>query len=161
MISPNFVLNSSVANTTEPFNSHHSAFQIEETTVEPVAYEKYRQWEKLRNHIKNFENMDDNWNGYNVSAPNLSSIDHSIRWLKCLFDSTMLSNAWINPMVSPDENGDIVFEWQLEDKWLCVIVSPSDVSYLCEGGMPEGSNSLEGMADTQSQREMLWRWLTA
>ena len=130
-------------------------FDLYSMTIEPSVVALSRYVNGLQDRIKAFANLGENWNGYDVAAPNPAAIAKANQWIERFVRD---HNICLEPMVSPDENGDIVFEWQRGKRWLCVTVSANAVTTLREGNLAPGESE-EGQADTPQQREALWTWL--
>ena len=128
--------------------------------MQPVAIGLQNRLIALQNRIQSFSERGENWNGYDVAAPDPAAIAHAVQWIGTLFDTVLRRSVWQEPIVGPDENGNIVFEWQRGERWLCITVSADAAAALREGDLPTGESG-EGQADTPQQRETLWTWLMA
>jgi len=144
--------------TVQPINSQQDRFSIAGNTIGSATAGSYQRFHSLQKRIREFEVRKEDWNGYNVSAPNADAIIKADRWIESVFRFALSRSLWLEPMVSPDENGDIVFEWQRGHRWLSVVVSADAIEFLREGDMSDGIAS-EGYIDSQHERETLWTWL--
>ena len=128
-------------------------------TIEPAAFGLTNEINGIQRRIQNFAERGENWNGYDVAAPDPAAIEKAKRWIGAVY-SLALRHGWQEPLVSPDENGAIAFEWQRGARWLSVIVAANAVTFLREGNWPEGESET-GFAETPAQQETVWKWLMA
>ena len=120
-----------------------------------------RDTQGTRNKLRDMLSWQENWNGYDASRPNPSSIQRASRWIsKMRMDASATGKPWREPHVVPDENGDIAFEWWNDGRNLTVYVSPNVIDYLKVWGSDIDSEMEDGLIATPKDDQALWHWLT-
>ena len=105
--------------------------------------------------------LSENWNGYEVLAPNHNAIEKARAWIKELCRDIRNKNLkWISPHVSANEDGDVSFEWAKGIKRLDINVSPEGAWYLKSWGTHIVNEMLDGEANSSKDRISLWSWFT-
>lgn len=105
--------------------------------------------------------LPEDWNGYDVEAPNPYAIERARMWIRQMHeDVEAIGRRWHNPHVAPAEEGDVMFEWWNGDKALTVYVSGDDVNYIIGWGPNLETDMEDGEATTSERRRKLWAWLT-
>lgn len=97
---------------------------------------------------------------WDASKPNPVSVRRALSWAEELYRD-LSAGLWIEPHISADEDGDVVFEWRRNNKKLVVYVSPQAVEYLKIEGSAVDSDIADGTIETPKESRMLWRWLRA
>jgi hypothetical protein len=98
------------------------------------------------------------WDGYEAPEPKQASIDAACAWVRELYRDVR-DALWIRPLVTADEEGDIVFEWWRGRKKLTVYVSPDTVEYVKVERRETGTEMTDGSIETPRKRRELWNWL--
>jgi len=120
------------------------------------AHMLYSTWESL----EGLYELEENWNGYDVAAPDPDAIEQAKKWIQCLYEETRSEgHRWISPHVTANEEGSAVFEWARHKKRLMVCVSPSDAIYIKSWGPSVVSEMTDGEAVSLEARLRLWTWL--
>lgn len=102
------------------------------------------------------------WNGYDAQSPDAGAISHAQTWIVKLFLAAAdLDSLWIEPNVTADTNGDIVFEWWHGNKKLTVYIGKSSAEYVQVWGADIHSEMLDGDAESDSACRSLWLWLVS
>lgn len=84
----------------------------------------------------------------------------ALSWIEDMYFTALeTKNAWIDPHVSPDAHGNIVFEWWKGEKKLTVYVSPNAKEYVKVWG-PDIFSEMEDGDIEKEDSQALWRWLT-
>lgn len=100
------------------------------------------------------------WDGYDAPKPNPVSVRRARSWAEELYRD-LSAELWIEPHISADEDGDVVFEWRRNSRKLVAYVSPQAVEYLKIEGPAVTSDIADGTIESPSDYRTLWRWLTA
>lgn len=104
--------------------------------------------------------LGENWNGYEVSAPNPDSIEKAKQWLHEIHNDAKCNNhRWFSPHVTANEEGDIVLEWVRGRKRLSVYISSSEAWYIKAWGPSIQYEMSDGTVTTASDRIALWTWI--
>lgn len=98
------------------------------------------------------------WDGYEAPKPRRASIDAAYAWVSELYRDVR-HVLWIKPLVTADEEGDVVFEWWRRGKKLTVYVSPGTVEYVKVERRDTGTEMADGSIGTPRKRRELWNWL--
>ena len=98
------------------------------------------------------------WNGYDAAEPNSASIDHACRWVRAFYRDVR-DVLWIKPLITADEEGDVVFEWWKGRRKLTVYVSPDTLEYIKVDRARSPSEMGEGSITTSREGRALWHWL--
>jgi hypothetical protein len=97
---------------------------------------------------------------YGATVPNIRSLLQSVRWIHRMYeDVRLLGKSWMEPLVSVDEFGDVVFEWWHRSRKVTVYVIPESVEYIKVGGPNIHSDMEDGELRTRQDHQDLWRWL--
>lgn len=100
----------------------------------------------------------EDWDGHGAPKPNPASVKHALSWAKELHRD-LGAGLWIEPRISADEDGEVVFEWWKGQKKLAVYVTPAKVEYI---KVEKANSSLEmkdGFINTPEDYHGLWNWL--
>jgi len=104
--------------------------------------------------------LEENWNGYDVPAPNPDAIEHAKAWLQDLYLETKAKGQqWLAPHVAANEEGAVAFEWAKGKKRLVVYIGPEDAWYVKAWGPSVLTEMTDGEAETTEERLALWSWL--
>lgn len=109
----------------------------------------------------------DGWNGYDAAAPNSKAITLARKWIMGLYSQVLLSShlllsrPWIEPNVTADAGGEVVFGWWYGKKELSIYVTADSVEYMQVWGPNVVSDMSEGDAEPFLARLALWQWLLA
>lgn len=102
----------------------------------------------------------EDWDGEGSAKPNALSIIRAKRWIRQMqADATGTGKGWEEPHTTPDENGDVAFEWWHNDRSLVVYVSSNMVDYLKVWGPDIESQMADGVIDVREDNKNLWLWL--
>lgn len=113
------------------------------------------------NQLEALYDLSENWNGYDVLAPNPDAIEHAKAWLQKLYRDTENENLkWISPHVSANEDGHVAFEWARGRKRLTIYVSSNEAWYIKAWGPHIVNDMTDGEANSSKERIPLWSWLT-
>lgn len=105
-------------------------------------------------------NWEDGWNGYDASAPSLPAIRHAHVWIELLHQTVVASNQrWIDPNVTVDASGEVVFGWWNGKKELSIYITAGAAEYIQVWGPSIVSDMSEGDAEPLLARHTLWQWL--
>ena len=100
------------------------------------------------------------WNGNNVAAPEVRSIERARKWIRQMYADVLLNKLiWRDPHVSANEDGNVTFEWWHEDRSLTVYVEPDHTWYVTSWGADVMSEMDDGTADSAEERQDVWKWL--
>jgi len=112
------------------------------------------------NEIDALKTLPEGWNGYDVAAPKIESIQDATEWIQEMYEDVVRSElAWRKPHVAADENGDVTFEWWNGDKGLTIYVSANgSVSYLKDWGPDIVDDMEDGSGSTSEERSEMWAW---
>ena len=98
------------------------------------------------------------WDGYEAPRPNPDSIEQALLWANELYRDVR-HVLWIEPLVTADEEGDVVLEWWRGRKKLTVYVSPETVEYVKVERRDMGVEMVDGVIGTPRTHRELWNWL--
>lgn len=103
--------------------------------------------------------LEENWNGSDVAAPNPDAIERAKAWLQNLYLETKAkSQQWLSPHVTANEEGAVAFEWAKGKKRLVVYIGPEDAWYIKAWGPSVLTEMMDGEAKTTEDRLALWSW---
>jgi hypothetical protein len=100
----------------------------------------------------------DGWDGYEAPSPNRDSIEHALWWAKELYRDVR-DVLWIEPLITADEEGDVVFEWWRGHKKLTVYISPDTAEYVKVERQETDTKMEDGSIETARKRREMWNWL--
>lgn len=151
--------------------------RVERTTQNRVAYNYYgiqsafapqAEWlyENIRNPLSGmFRRIDDLSRPDNqdrATLPNIRSVVQATRWIHRMYENVrLLGKSWVDPLVTVDEFGDIVFEWWHKGRKITVYVTPELVEYIKVSGPDMHSDMEDGELRTRQDHQDLWNWLTS
>jgi hypothetical protein len=71
-----------------------------------------------------------NWDGNGSEKPRLDSIRNAIVWGREIY-SVMIENGyeWRKPLITADEEGNVVLEWWYKDRNLTLDITGSDIDF--------------------------------
>lgn len=96
-----------------------------------------------------------------IPALDDDSISKSRRWISQQYDAAMdTDHHWINPLITANMEGDVVFEWWTEDRKLTVRIGPDGMEAIKRWGQPPLRNRAEITVWSDVERRKVWRWLT-
>ena len=141
------------------------------TSMDPAAYRYVttHHFDMVGWPIELLETMDElddlrglpsGWNGYDVAAPSRTAIQAAIPWVQMYYSEAMEETGrWIEPHVTADETGEVMFEWSNEDKALTAYVSEDEVTLARDWG-PDIETEMESVVNPQTElRREWWAWL--
>lgn len=97
-----------------------------------------------------------------AAAPNIRALLQSQRWVHRMYEVVRLSGkSWLEPLVTVDEYGDVVFEWWHRNRKITVYVTPESVEYIKVGGPDIHSDMEDGELHSDQDHQNLWLWLTS
>lgn len=136
-----------------------------ESSVEPQYVLKKRLHKNFRTPLSDTEKdladlltWPEGWDGYDAPEPNPASIDHACLWIRELYRDVR-DVLWIRPLVTADEDGDVVFEWWKEHKKLTVYVSSDAIEYVKVDRSGSSSEMRDGSITASKEGRALWHWL--
>jgi len=98
------------------------------------------------------------WDGYDAPKPKHASINEARLWIRDLYRDVR-DVLWIRPLVTADEEGDVVFEWWRGRKKLTVYISPGTAEYVKVERRDTGTELNDGIIGTPRELRELWNWL--
>lgn len=108
--------------------------------------------------IANLLSWEEGWDGYGAPRPRRVSINKAREWARELYRDVS-HVLWIKPLITADEEGDIVFEWWRGSKKLTVYVSSDTVEYVKVERRGADTEMTDGDIETPLERRKLWNWL--
>jgi hypothetical protein len=99
----------------------------------------------------------ENWNSHGTSKPSATSIAHAKEWIAQFQHEC--GESWLEPHVTADAWGDLIFEWWYEEKHLSLFVSVQSAEYLTSWRDCTINEMRDGDANTPEERATLWSWL--
>jgi hypothetical protein len=133
--------------------------------IEPQYVLKRRIHENIRTLLSGTEKdvlsllrWEEGWDGYDAPKPKRASIDAAYAWIRTLHRDVR-NELWIEPLVTADEEGDVVFEWWRGRKKLTVYISPKTAEYVKVERRDTGTEMVDGTIGTPRERHELWNWL--
>ena len=116
-----------------------------------------------RSRITALASLPEGWNGYDVAAPNPTSLERAHWWIRSLYRDAQANavGVWLDPHVSANENGDVTFEWTRGGKTLLATISPTESWYVKAWGADMDAEMSDGSADSPEERREVWAWLAA
>lgn len=133
--------------------------------VEPQYVLKRRIHENFRRALSETEEdvlslltWQEGWDGYDAPKPKQASVDAAYAWIRTLYRDVR-DVLWINPLVTADEDGDVVFEWWRGRRKLTVYISPKTAEYVKVERRDTGTEMVDGIIGTPTKRCELWNWL--
>lgn len=142
------------------------SYDVERTSdVEPQYVLKRRMYENFRTPLSETEKgvlsllrWQEGWDGYDAPKPKRASIDTAFAWIRTLYRDVR-DVLWIEPLVTADEEGDVVLEWWRGRKKLTVYISPKTAEYVKVDRRDTGIEMVDGIIGTHSKRRESWNWL--
>lgn len=118
------------------------------------------QLEKCFNSLYELKTWSNNWDSYGAKKPKIKSIEKAKKFLSALFHKiNQDSFEWLNPNITADSDGEIVFEWWNKNKTLVIYISNNDVSYV-KAHSPEIEEMEDGCLDDKLEKiKSIWAWL--
>lgn len=98
------------------------------------------------------------WDGYDAPKPKPESVAAAYEWVRGLYRDVR-GVLWEEPLVTADEEGDVVFEWWRGRKKLTVYVSLETAEYVKVERRDIGTEMHDGAIETDRGRRELWNWL--
>jgi hypothetical protein len=93
----------------------------------------------------------------NVSATTLATAQRWLDNLNALVAKQQLD--WLDPLVNPSPNGEIVLEWWHGSRKLTIYIDSDSAEYVQVWGADIDREMADGSANQASDVETLWRWL--
>jgi hypothetical protein len=94
-----------------------------------------------------------------ATPPEPEALRLSKSWANSLYSEIKTQKGiWIDPHLTVQDGGDVVFEWWHEHKSLSVYISVDEIWFLQSAG--PNSEQTEGDASTVEVRQSIWQWLT-
>lgn len=94
-----------------------------------------------------------------VTPPYPEALHLAKAWVGSLYSVIKTQKGtWIDPHLTVQDGGDVVFEWWQGQKSLSVFVSVDEAWFLQSAG--SNSEQTEGDANTEEARQSIWQWLT-
>jgi hypothetical protein len=117
---------------------------------------------RIINEVNQLRSPSGSRDGYDAPPPSGDAITHAVAWIIEMHnDALVIGEEWLEPHVSSDEEGNVVFEWWGTDRKLTVYVSAESVEYIKVERPAVASDLEDGIIQTDEDRRQLWRWLTA
>ena len=107
------------------------------------------------------EDLPEGWNGHDVAAPKLESIQRAAEWIERFHEDIVRNRfTWRKPHVAADENGEVTFEWSRGEAGLTFYIPAGDdeVGYLKDWGPDVVDDMEDGVTSTSEERLELWAW---
>jgi hypothetical protein len=108
--------------------------------------------------IANLLRWEEGWDGYEAPKPKWASTNAACIWARELYKDVR-DALWIKPLVTADEEGDVVFEWWRARKKLTVYISSEAAEYVGVERRDTGTEMKDGVIGTPRERRALWNWL--
>ena len=90
------------------------------------------------------------------------TLDGAYLWAERMYSAAIQSKSgWIDPLISPNDDGEIVFEWWCSDKKLTVRVGADGVEAVKRWGERPNNYREEIKIVSDLNRRQIWVWLTA
>lgn len=100
------------------------------------------------------------WNGYNALAPNYSAIQYAEHWIELFYTEILnLDMVWLEPNVTANAEGEVVFEWRHGINRLTIYIGKQSAEYVKDWGADINTEMEDGIANSPSIRQALWKWL--
>ena len=110
--------------------------------------------------IERLRSRGENWNGYDMAAPNPASIRHAQRWIKQMHQhASNPLQPWVKPHVGADGQGDVTLEWWMGERRLTIFITPDAAEYLKSWGVRMFSEMEDGDIRDAEECRALWNWL--
>jgi hypothetical protein len=117
-------------------------------------------WDVLAK-LRDMEGWVDGWNGFAAKAPTQASIEKARAWILQMHSEIANSGErWLDPFVTADVDGEVLFEWRTKTKDLSIYVDENETTYIKDLGPEVGSEMTDGDASTPRARRELWAWFT-
>lgn len=84
---------------------------------------------------------------------------HVVDDLRSLADSERL--FWVEPSVTASPQGEVVFEWWMEEKRLTLYIASGEVVYVASWGVSIENEMTDGVLAVHDDFRRIWRWLMA
>lgn len=150
--------------TTTETGIHRPRWDFDAITIQPAGFYNNSRppYAEAIDNLDALRELPEGWDRYDAVAPNPDAIEQAHLWIRAMYgDLEAMGGIWHNPYVAVDEDGDVVFEWQRNNRKLVVYVSPQAVEYLKIEGPAVTSDIADGTIQTPNDYRALWRWLTA
>lgn len=112
--------------------------------------------------LENLLSWQDGWNGYDLPAPDPSSVAHARFWIAMMYMAIAdLDRGWQPPNITGGSEGEVVFEWWHSTRKLTIYVTAQNADYIQVWGSDVNTEMNEGEVNSLSICQRLWLWLTA
>ncbi|MCJ2140259.1 hypothetical protein [Methylobacterium sp. E-066] len=101
----------------------------------------------------------DNWDGRGSLAASQIAVSLAIWWVVEFNNLATSTRPWIHPHISLSEDGDVVFEWWLNEKKITIYINEGRALYLKVWGENIDDCMEEGELRRASDFSALWYWL--
>jgi hypothetical protein len=110
--------------------------------------------------IHDLSTWPEGWNGYDALPPNYEAIQYSSHWIELFYQEVMgLPLDWLEPNVTASAEGEVVFEWRHGVKSLTIYVGDQSAEYGKDWGADINTEMEDGLANSPTIRQALWKWL--
>ncbi len=129
-------------------------------TTDPNMFERYarRNLRDIYNTLSSLRQWDDGWDGYDAVKIKEAAIERAFLWTVVLFQAVG-GRGWIQPNVTGNPEGDVVFEWWYGERKLTVYVEESGIEYVQVWGTTVDAKITFGDIESEKDSLELWLWL--
>jgi hypothetical protein len=100
------------------------------------------------------------WSDYNAPPPTPTTVGRAQQWITDLYHEVLDGGrTWDDPLITANEQGEAMFEWQHGERRLTIYVTETETNYSKTWGTPPDFEFEDGIAVTPETRESLWVWL--
>jgi len=100
------------------------------------------------------------WNGYDASKPEPRTILYAAQWFMIFF-LELAPSRWVEPNVTCGSDGEVVFEWVINQRKLTVYVIEESIDYVQVWGIDIDAKITDGSFKSVADYQRLWVWLTS
>ncbi len=95
-----------------------------------------------------------------IPPPNYNTTSEALIWIAYMYsDARKVSNLWFDPLISSNEEGEIVFEWWKKDRKLTIRIGDVSKEAVKRWGPRLDDSIDDASVNTIAERKQVWRWL--
>lgn len=95
-----------------------------------------------------------------IPPPKEGTTSEALIWIaNMLSDARKVSNIWLDPLISSNEDGEVVFEWWKMDRKLTVRIGDDSIEAVKRWGSRLDNYYTDTFVKTIAERKQVWRWL--
>jgi hypothetical protein len=151
---------------TRTFSAGHEGAHLDQRLWEEL-HKRYEEFEphrailcELARRINALRTWGAEWEDYDAAPPTPRTVDRAHEWISQLYlDAYLIGRPWVDPLITASEEGEAMFEWQLQGRRLTIRVTEAGATYSKLWGTRPNFHFEDGVAETRQRTQSLWAWL--